>query len=250
MANLIPTTPKAKTKTEYELIKGDRYPARLTRIVGLGMQPQPEWKGEKKDPAFKVALTFELYNPEDCSPLVVNGVTAEGEKVTRPACVFQDMFFFPGAKRGKVFDLCSAIQAGIESVPSDFNWFVDRLGSPVNLEVEQWTSKKDPTKKGVSVKGVSGISKMQSNAMAPAVTDLVSFFPYAENDANDIGYAKAFPFQRDILATAVDAQNIPYAGKEPKDLSDDANPANPDAKPAGKPADAPEVVDFDDDIPF
>ncbi len=256
--SMIPTNAKPKTKMKYEQVTNGIYPARLVRIVGYGMQKQPEWNNEAKPDAFKVALTFELYNPNTGAPLDVAGyevvmkddveTKVDGTDVTRPSCVFQDMFFFPGAKRGKVFDLANALEAGIDKVPQDFDWFVEKLGTPLQVNVEGWTSKAGNT--GISVVGVAGLPVMTANALAAPRTDLVSFFPYTESDLNDRGYAKMYPFQRTILTEASDSANIPYAGKEPKKFDDEAPKAPEEAKQGvATPANAPEV-DFDDDIPF
>lgn len=253
----IPTNAKPKKLTKYSQIANGIYTARLTRVVGYGMQKQPDWNNEKKADAFKVALTYELYDPTTGKPLDVSGyeytlnerdeeVKVPDSDLTRPSCVFQDMFFFPGAKRGKVFDLCKALDASIEKVPADFDWFVEKLGSPVQLTVAQWTSKAG--NKGVGVNAVNGVPTMIANALEPARTDLVSFFPYLETDVNDRGYAKMYPFQRTVLTEASDSANIPYAGKDPKVFDEEETKPHANTDKVESPE--TEEQSTDDDRPF
>lgn len=252
----IPTTRKSTPRTAYSSIAAGMYPARLTRFVGLGVQEQPEWDGQKKDPAFKVALTFELYNPSDLTPLDVTGVTPEGETVNRPSCVFQDYFLFPGAERGKVFELCQALEPGLKRVPDDMSWFIERLGAPLQVTVGTYPKKDGTT--GAKVTNVTGVAPFISNQLQPARTDIVGFDPYEEAEKMELAYSKLYPFQRTILTEAHDSQYIPLAGTEPKKFEKDEPSAQSQQAPAQQAAPAapaqpsiPEVGgDSFDDIPF
>lgn len=258
----IPSSRAPKTsKVVYETTTAGLYPARLVRFAGLGTQPQPAYEGQAKDPAPKVAVMFELYDPKTAQPLDVIGTNTEtNEKVARPSCVFQDYFLFPGATRGKVFELAKALDPTIEKVPDNFEWFLDRLSAPVQVQVALY--KKRDGSFGVKVASVTGASDFVANAMAPARSELVGFDPYDDNvEKFGRAYAQLFNFQRDMLKEASDAQYIALAGTEPMKIDD--NPANTDNKPASSPAAShthnpssnPDVgggmaEDEDDDRPF
>lgn len=226
----IPSSRQAKTsKVVYETTKEGLYPARLIRFAGLGTQPQPAYDGQEKPDAPKVALQFELYDPKTAKPLDVVGTNTEtNETVSRPSCVFQDYYLFPGATRGKVFELVQALDPSVDRVPDDFEWFLARLGAPVQVKVATY-KKKDGTL-GVKVAGVTGVSDFVSNAMEPARSELVGFDPYDGNiEKYERAYAQLYPFQRTMLKEAGDAQYIPLAGTDPVKIDD--NPANPNNKP-------------------
>ncbi|WWV91958.1 hypothetical protein [Escherichia phage PJNS034] len=230
----IPSSRSAKvSKVQYEATKPGLYPARLVRFTGLGTQPQPEFQGQAKDPAPKVAVMFELYDPQTAKPLDVIGVNIETEeKVARPSCVFQDYFLFPGATRGKVFELTQALDASMEKVPDDFEWFLSRLGAPVQVQVGNY--KKKDGSVGVKVVSVTGVNSFVSNAMEPARSELVGFDPYDDNvEKFERAYAQMFPFQRTMLKDALDAKHIPLAGTEPVKIDD--NPANTENRQTSKP---------------
>lgn len=259
----IPSSRAPKTsKVVYDTTKAGLYPARLVRFAGLGTQPQPAYDGQAKDPAPKVAVMFELYDPQTAKPLDVIGTNTEtNEKVNRPSCVFQDYYLFPGATRGKVFELAKALDPSIEKVPDNFEWFLDRLSTPVQVQVGNY-NKKDGTI-GVKVASVTGVSSFVANAMEPARSELVGFDPYDDNvEKFGRAYAQLFGFQRDMLKDAQDAQYIPLAGTQPMKIDD--NPANTDNSQASAstttttysaPDANPDVgggmaADEDDDRPF
>lgn len=51
---------KHKAKTDRPLIPADNHLALLVKVVDLGLQPRPPYKGEEKPPAYQVELTFEF----------------------------------------------------------------------------------------------------------------------------------------------------------------------------------------------
>lgn len=249
----IPTAPRASNKTTYDTLPKDLYPARMVRFVGLGTQPQPEYKGQAKDPAPKVAVMFELFDPETGDVLDVRGVDSEGNEVFKPSCVFTDMFLFPGAERGKVFDMSKALDSSVTKVADDFDWFIDRLGAPVMVEIDHYP-KKDGTV-GTKISSIVPVSKMVAKSMPEARSELVGFDPYdGDVEKYKIPYAKLFGFQRDILKEALDSKHIPLAGTEPVKLGDDEAPKGGSSNPIPQPQKATSQgmpsMDFDDDIPF
>ncbi|MFW3388334.1 UNVERIFIED_CONTAM: hypothetical protein RF648_20310, partial [Kocuria sp. CPCC 205274] len=61
MSTAIPSSRSSKKSfTVYDAIPDGDYPARIVRFIGLGVQEQPEYKGEKKSPAFKATFALEL----------------------------------------------------------------------------------------------------------------------------------------------------------------------------------------------
>lgn len=132
----IPSMQNNGPRNLWDAIENDTYEARLVKCVGLGVQEQPEWQGQKKQPAFKMAMTFELIDVD------ATGVDRDGKPLEpRPACQFKDYFLFPGAKRGGVYDLVRAIDPSLEAVPNNLEWFEKALGSVINVEVGSYTTK-------------------------------------------------------------------------------------------------------------
>lgn len=247
--SMIPQTRSSSIKKAiYNALPDDTYEARIVRFIGLGVQEQPEWNNEKKDPAFKCAIQFELIGID------ATGTDSDGNPLDpRPACQFKDYFLFPGAKRGGVFDLCKAIDPSIEKVPNDLNWFLDKVGAPIMVSVSHYVNKEG--RKVNKVTGVSGMSARARNTLPAAQTDLVGFDPYKDTPEMGVAYAKMFKFQRDMLTEAHDSKNMPFAGTEAQKLDGNA-PSKPAAQPAAQaqavPAQANQepAIDFDDDIPF
>lgn len=203
----IPTMRSPRPSISYDLLPDDVYPARIVRFIGLGIQDQPEFDGKKKDPAFKCSIQFEILGMD------ATGKNPDGTPIDpRPACVFREYFLFPGASRGGVFDLCSAVDASLKAAPKSLEWFIDNLGAVVMVQVGSY-KKKDGTPKN-KVLAVQPMPGFMKSSAAPARSDLVGFIPYKDNEANLAAYNKMFKFQRDILMEAYDKENIPFAGKE------------------------------------
>ncbi|AEK81963.1 hypothetical protein [Salmonella phage 7-11] len=257
MTTAIPSTSSSKkSRTVYDVIENDVYDARIVRFIGLGVQEQPEWQGERKAPAFKCSIAFELIDID------ATGRTFEGDddKVgkpidPRPSCQFKDYFLFPGAKRGGVFDLCKAIDPTITEVPRNLEWFMDKLGEVVSVGVGSYTTKQGITRNKVT--SVGAVSSRNKSKVGEARSELVAFNPYSDTPAMTAAYAKVYKFQRDMLTEAKDAQHIPYAGKEPvNDGGDGDRPDNTTTREEEKygsntnTRNTPNDVAFDDDIPF
>lgn len=234
MANIPVTRSSAASKNVYNVLADGDYPARIVRFIGLGIQEQPEWQGQKKDPAFKCSIQFELIGID------ATGVDGQGKALEpRPSCVFKEYFLFPGAKRGGVFDLVRVLDPSLEKVPGQLGWFIGQLDSIVNVTVGHYITKTgEKRNKVVNVSAIPGMFKSQ---VGPARCELVGFDPYEDTPEMFGAYAKMYKFQHNILAEAHDRANIPFAGKEaPKPDSGDSKPA---------PTAAPTTV-ADDDKPF
>lgn len=253
MSTAIPTTRSSNQKrTVYDVVADGDYPARIVRFVGLGVQEQPDFKGEKKQPAFKCSIAYELIDVDATGTEYKNDDDKEGTPIDpKPSCQFQDYYLFPGAKRGKVYELCQYIEPGLDAVPQDLEWFMNRLGEIVNVRVGHYVNGKGVKRN--KVVSVSAIPTMFKKSVGEARCELVAFNPYKDSPDMMQSYGKLYNFQREILAGAIDAKNIPYAGMEPADNG------GQEQKVSGKPvenklpeapASNPDEMPFDDDIPF
>lgn len=243
MSTAIPTTMPENT-TIYDTIPNDTYPARIVRFVGLGIQEQPEFQGQKKRPAFKCSIQFELIGVD------ATGTKADGTPIEpRPACVFKEYYLFPGATRGGVFELAKAVDASMEAAPSTLEWFTEHLGSLVNVQVGSYVNRKGQRKN--KVVGVSPVPGMFRAQIGEARCELVGFNPYIDNEAALAAYSKLFKFQRDIINEAHDRDSIPFAGREPLQNSPDeqGTPSNTQPQPSSVTEGVTDELG-DDDIPF
>lgn len=257
MTTAIPSTSTSKKSfTVYDAIEDDVFDARIVRFVGLGVQPQPDWQGEAKAPAFKCTIAFELIDVD------ATGRTYEGEEDKvgkpidpRPSCQFKDFYLFPGAKRGGVFDLCKAIDPTITEVPRNLEWFMERLNEVVSIGVGSYTTKKGVVRNKVT--SIGAVSSRNKSKVGEARSELVAFNPYSDTPEMLKAYSKLYKFQRDVIAEAKDAQHIPFAGKEPiADEGDGDKPKNTTTRESQKYGNTSaqknpdEGMDFDDDCPF
>jgi hypothetical protein len=222
MSNIPSFGNKNKTTREYELIEDGIYEARITRFVGLGVQEQPDYQGQAKDPAFKAMFEFELIDIDTKGEEVKAAGTPQEERAPldpSPSCQFHDVFLFPGASRGKVFELCKVLDPSLEKVPTTLDWFEDKLGSVINVNVGNYTIQRgnNAGKKRNCVRGVSQVAKKYISQVGAARRDLVFFDPYEENDKMFSNFSSLFKYQRDMLVEAIDTAHIIYAGKEPAD---------------------------------
>lgn len=251
--SMIPSMRSNIKKVNYDVIADDVYEARLVRFVGLGVQEQPEWNGEKKSPAFKCSLQYELIGID------ATGTDSEGKAIDpRPACAFQDVYLFPGGQRGKVFDMCRALDPSVDRVPNNLDWFIDKLGAPIMVQVGHYVAK-DGTKRN-KVIGVSGMSARVRNSLPAARAELIGFDPYVESPDMISAYSKLPKFQREMLTEAHDTKSIKLAGTEPVKQQGNTSPpvqqqvAAPaqqaKAPAASAPVEASHDLPFDDDIPF
>ncbi|MGL5565914.1 MAG: hypothetical protein ACRDC4_09325, partial [Plesiomonas sp.] len=245
MAKIPQTRSNSGSKIKYEVLADGDYPARIVRFIGLGVQEQPEWQGQKKDPAFKCSIQFELIGMDTV------GTKEDGTKTDpAPACQFKDYFLFPGAKRGGVFDLCQIIDPSIQSVPGDLDWFINNLDAIVNVRVGHYVTKTGEKRNKVS--GVSAIPSMFKSQIGASRSDKVGFDPYVDSPDMMQAYSKLYKFQRDMLTEAHDSQHIVFAGKEPIKQGDAGAPqapaqtqTTPYQTQTGASQDNPAAMDFD-----
>lgn len=240
----IPTSRKESKfpKTIYDLIPDGDYDARIVRFIGLGVQEQPPYEGQEKEPAFKCSIVYELIGTD------VTGKTEDGEVVDpRPACMFGDYFLFPGAERGNVFNLCKILDPSIKKVPGDIEWFTNKLNSVINVNVSKY-KRKDGTF-GNKINALSAIPTKYQSGIGDARTDLVGFDPYVDSPEMFGNYSKLYKFQHEILANAIDKDNIPFAGKEPANLDGDSL-KKPSTQASTNTSAESSVETPDDDAPF
>jgi len=243
-----------RKKTVYDSIPDGDYPARIVRFTGLGVQDQQAWEGEKKSPAFKCSIAFELIGLDATGLVFENDEDKVGKPIEpRPSCQFKDYFLFPGAKRGGVFDLVRCIDPSLQAVPGDLEWFMQRLGEIVSVRVGSYKNKLGVVKN--KVVSVSPIPQMFRSQVGDARSEMVAFNPYKDTPEMFAAYSKMYKFQRDDLASAHDAKNIPFAGKEVS-RGDEGETNNQTQNQAPRQpqnqvvANNEPPMDFDDDIPF
>lgn len=262
MSTIPSNTTRKKTEYAYDLIPDGDYPARLVRFVGLGIQDQPEFQGQAKQPAFKASFSFELIGMDATGKIRKfdsNGdLESEEDMEPKPACQFGDYYLFPGAQRGKVFDLCKVLDPSLTKVPSELSWFENQLDQIVSVTVGHYQVKNGPNKGRYrnTIRGVSAIPGMFKSQVGEARTDKLFFEPYADTQELFAAYSNLYGFHRQILAEAHDATNIPFAGKEPADNGVDGQNSEPERQPNtdtntnGAATNTGAPADFDDDMPF
>ncbi|MCS5736928.1 hypothetical protein, partial [Herbiconiux daphne] len=202
---------------------------------------------EKKAPAFKCSFAFELIGVNATGTEYENDQDKVGKPIeARPACQFLDAYLFPGAGRGKVFDLCQMIDPSIKEVPGNLEWFMGQLGQIVSVRVGSYKTKKGDSRN--KIVAVTSIPSMFKSQVGEAKSEFLAFNPYEDTPEQMQVYSKLYKFQRDILAEAHDKENIPFAGKDP--IKGDGNGEAPANKPATTTTTSEPSVDFDDDVPF
>lgn len=238
MSTAIPSSRSSKKSfTVYDAIPDGDYPARIVRFIGLGVQEQPEYKGEKKSPAFKATFALELIDVDATGTEYENESDRTGKAIDpRPSCQFLDAYLFPGASRGKIFELCAVLEPGIKEVPGNLEWFMGKLGEIVNVRVGSYMSKRG--EKRNKVVGVSAIPEMFKKQVGEARCEFVAYNPYVDTPENLVAYSKLYKFQRDQIAEAIDKGNIPYAGKEPPKNSDQERTTSTPTKEPYEPTDS------------
>jgi hypothetical protein len=250
MSSIPSFSSKPKIVREYNLIANGDYPARISRFIGLGVHEQPPYQGQAKDPAFKSMFEFELIGMDTSGEEITNAGTPEEERKPldpTPSCQFSDMFLFPGASRGKVFDLCQVLDPSMDKVPRDLDWFEAHLGAIVNVKVGRYTIKNGPNagKERNTVKGISAVPSMFKNQVGEARRTFVYFDPYVETDKAFSAYSQLFNYQRTMLEEALDHEHITYSGMEPAREEKGAQASTESNK-----VQAAEVGVEDEDIPF
>ncbi|WPH64843.1 hypothetical protein [Vibrio phage vB_VpaP_SJSY21] len=260
MSTIPSNTSRKKTEYIYDIIPDGDYPARLVKFVGLGVQDQPDYQGQPKPPAFKASFAFELIGMDATGMIkkfdAAGELESEEAMEPKPSCQFGDYYLFPGAQRGKVFDLCKVLDPSVTKVPGELSWFENQIGQIVSVTVGHYTVKNGPNKGRIrnTIRGVSAIPGMFKSQVGEARSDLLFFEPYADTPQLFEAYSKLYGFQREILAGAHDAANIPFAGKEPADNGVDGQSGEPERQPAQSPTSAGTATqggsDYDDDMPF
>lgn len=247
--SMIPQMSSTSTakKFTYNVIPDGEYEARIVRFIGLGVHKQDPWTDPKtkevkeKQPAFRADVTFELIGQD------ATGVDSEGKPLeARPACQFKTYPVNPRAKNSGMLDLCKMIDPSIQALKGDLNWFKEvLLGQPVNITIGNYTNKAGEVKN--KIVRIDPIPAKYRGGVGEARTDLVFFEPYATTDENVASYNKIYPYQRNLLVDAMDAKNIPLAGKE---VEKAASTEMHEPKATVETIDKEPNVALDDDIPF
>ncbi|AUG88505.1 hypothetical protein PQC39_gp141 [Vibrio phage Vp_R1] len=260
MSTIPSNTSRKKTEYNYDIIPDGDYPARLVRFVGLGIQDQPDFQGQPKQPAFKASFAFELIGMDATGTIkkfdAAGELESEEAMEPKPSCQFGDYYLFPGAQRGKVFDLCKVLDPSITKVPGELSWFENQLDQIVSVTVGHYVVKNGPNKGRIrnTIRGISAVPGMFKSQVGPARSDQLFFEPYADTPQLFAAYSNLYGFQRTILSEAHDAANIPFAGKDPAENGVNGQNGEPESQPTstgGSGNSAPQGgADYDDDMPF
>ena len=192
------------SRAEYSLLAKDTYPARLVGFYGIGVQELPPYQGKPKAPAFQGVFAFEIVGEEI--------TVTKGDDVKQIPAVLRPKFnIFPGGERGKTFDLCAALQPGLQKVPGDLSAFKGYLNMPVAVTVGQYEGKQD----GKLRNCVDGVAPMMRGmSVGEPQSELQFFDPYDGGEEMKKAYEGMLQYIRDMVGGAQDAEHIPFAGME------------------------------------
>jgi hypothetical protein len=151
----------------YSILAKDTYPARLVGFYGIGVQELPPYQGKAKAPAFQAVFGFEIVGEKI-------DVTKGDEVKQIPAVLRPKFNIFPGGERGKTFDLCAALEPGLQKVPGDLSAFKGYLNMPVAVTVGQYTGKDGNVRNCVD--GVAPM--MRGMTVGEPESELQFFDPY------------------------------------------------------------------------
>lgn len=156
--------PKQNFKRPDPLEPGS-YPARIVRVLDLGLQPQQPYQGKAKSPAHEISVTYELSDEfmKD----------EEGNDIEdKPRWVSETFVLNPitsdmanSTKRYKAID---------PNMDHDGDWAV-LIGSPVMVNLVQNPSKKDPTKIYEKVQSLTSMRKKEADKL-PELKNEGAFF--------------------------------------------------------------------------
>lgn len=210
-------------------LEAGSYPARLVGVIDLGLQAQPDFKGQKKEPARMLALTYELSDEfmadEDGEP-----------NPERPRWITEQIKFY-----NLTADKAISTQRYKTLDPNETHGgdWVALLGSPVLLSIVQNPSK------GRIYENVAGISAMRAKDAAKLpelVNETISF----DLDQPDPEVWKRVPkfLQEKIKA------NLEYAGSALEKLLGGTTAAKPEQKGKTNLKVVSNTEEESDDIPY
>lgn len=202
------------------------YPARLVRIIDLGVQPQKAFKGEAKPPAHQVDWTYEL--------LDVFMVDKEGNEIEDKPRWVSERFNVnrPEADLAKSTKRYKALDPD-----EDFDWEMTKLiGMPCMITITHGENKKDPTRPYENVGNVTAM-RAKDAAKAPELKNPSVVFTL---DEPDMEVFKKFPqWLQDLIKG-----NLEFKGSALEAALGDSK-----GKPAAKPQDEPEeaLIEVEED---
>ncbi len=195
--SVIPVYNNAKKNKKFVLQAGS-YPARLTSVIGLGIQEQEPYKGEAKSPAFTIDTAYAVYDPATLEPIYLK---RDGEATEMQVLTFRSFNLFPGAQRGHAFDWCKAFDPTISEVPSDLSWFMHKLNEGVMVNIVNYETKQGEQRH--KILSIQSMPLMIANQLPETNVELKAFDPYM-----DVELEHLFPHQVNTLSKALDARGF------------------------------------------
>lgn len=163
-----------------EPIEAGTYPARLVHVIDLGLQPQPDWQGQAKPPAYKLLTTYELLDEFM--------LDEDGEELTDKPRHLSENFALYNLEQDKA----KSTKRYLALDPSQAhagNWAA-LVETPVNLTVVQNAGKGNNA--GKIYNNIAGTSPMRPRdaAKAPPLVNAPVIF---DMEAPDLEAYKAIP---------------------------------------------------------
>lgn len=157
----------------FPIVSDGPHMARLVSIIDLGVQSQPDYNGEKRNPVQKIQLTFEVVDEllsDGSVPLVFETVTNSSHE------------------KSTLVKVLNAL--GLKDLGANFD-IGQALGRPVQLNIEHRT-----TQKGRTFPKITAYMPARANAdVAEAKTDL-ALFDYDEPDLALLGSMPVFMIEK------------------------------------------------------
>lgn len=155
------------------------YPARLVRVIDLGLQPQRAYMKEEKAPCQEVMFTYELV---DVFMLDENGE----EILDKPRWISETLPFYglyadraKSTQRIKAFDPDDVYQGEVGKM----------VDTPVNVTIVQNENKKDPERPYENIANVATM-RARDAAKCPALVNPAKVF---DLDDPDLEYLESMP---------------------------------------------------------
>ena len=150
-------------RVEQPALEPKAYPARLVRVITLGLQPQLAWEGQKKDPIEKIDLTYEL---SDEFMVDANGDIQED----KPRWVSKTMPFYGlGAEKSNI----ARHYKGLDPTDACEGDWEKLLGMPCQVTLTKELNKKKKLTNYIS--DVTGPVSVKGYVQPPLVNDPTLF---------------------------------------------------------------------------
>lgn len=171
--------PRNNNRTPVDPLDPGTYPIRLVQVIDLGLQPQPDFKGEAKDPAYTIKVTYEFLDEfmkdEDGNDIE-----------DKPRWLSEDFAIYSlDSDRAKSTKRYMALDPELEH---EGDWS-KLIGAPGMLQIVQNVSKKN---KDIIYNNITGLSSMRAKEASKA-PDLINPGKVFSLDDPDIEVFNSLP---------------------------------------------------------